>query len=91
VGHRIGNHSLNHEVALGDRPDAAYARDQANDFGVEVAAARKIAHREGQVAGMRDLERRLRRCFRYLNPSATKTETRFFFAAPRSARITASS
>jgi peptidoglycan/xylan/chitin deacetylase (PgdA/CDA1 family) len=25
AGHRIGNHTLNHQVALGDRPDAAYA------------------------------------------------------------------
>jgi len=28
AGHRIGNHTLNHKVALGDRPDASFARSE---------------------------------------------------------------
>ena len=28
AGHRIGNHTLTHSVALGDRPDAAYAAEE---------------------------------------------------------------
>jgi peptidoglycan/xylan/chitin deacetylase (PgdA/CDA1 family) len=31
TGHRIGNHSLIHSVALGDRPDAAYARTEIEE------------------------------------------------------------
>ncbi len=31
AGHRIGNHTLNHTVALGDRPDAAYARAEIDE------------------------------------------------------------
>jgi peptidoglycan/xylan/chitin deacetylase (PgdA/CDA1 family) len=31
AGHRIGNHTLNHQVALGDRPDAAYAHAEIDE------------------------------------------------------------
>lgn len=31
AGHRIGNHTLNHHVALGDRPDAAYAHAEIDE------------------------------------------------------------
>ena len=31
AGHWIGNHTLTHSVALGDRPDAAYARTEIEE------------------------------------------------------------
>jgi peptidoglycan-N-acetylglucosamine deacetylase len=31
AGHRIGNHTLNHKVALGDRPDATFARAEIKE------------------------------------------------------------
>ena len=39
AGHRIGNHTLNHKVALGDRPDAAFAQAE-----IEAAQALIGAH-----------------------------------------------
>jgi peptidoglycan-N-acetylglucosamine deacetylase len=31
AGHRIGNHTLNHRVAFGDRPDAAFAHAEIEE------------------------------------------------------------
>jgi peptidoglycan/xylan/chitin deacetylase (PgdA/CDA1 family) len=31
AGHWIGNHTLTHSIALGDRPDAAYARSEIEE------------------------------------------------------------
>jgi peptidoglycan/xylan/chitin deacetylase (PgdA/CDA1 family) len=31
AGHRIGNHTLNHQIALGDRPDAAFAHAEIEE------------------------------------------------------------
>jgi peptidoglycan-N-acetylglucosamine deacetylase len=31
AGHRIGNHTLNHKVAFGDRPDGAFAQEEIRE------------------------------------------------------------
>jgi peptidoglycan-N-acetylglucosamine deacetylase len=43
AGHWIGNHTLTHSVAFGDRPDAAYA---ATEIGETQALIGDLAHRE---------------------------------------------
>jgi len=43
AGHWIGNHTLTHSVALGDRPDAAYA---ATEIGETQARIGNLSHRD---------------------------------------------